>query len=123
VYNALTEATRQWGAVLQDVRSGSRRFDWILRVDQKNIAVEVRTGDKINAQAFAWSMEMYTQTADVSINGLLVIVNTTPVSETLTDVQSQLNEVLKTVPKLAMAWQPADGASPLRQSIDALLGL
>lgn len=122
VYNALTEAVWQWGVVLQDVRSSSRRFDWIIRVEQLNIAVEVRAGDKVNAQALAWSMEMFMQTADIPINGLFVIVNTSPASDTLTSIQSQLDEVIKTVPKLAMAWQPADGSAPLRQGVEALLG-
>jgi hypothetical protein len=122
VYNALTEAVWQWGVVLQDVRSSSRRFDWILRVEQLNIAVEVRAGDKINAQALAWSMEMFMQTADIPINGLFVIVNTSPASDTLTSIQSQLDEVIKTVPKLATAWQPGDGSAPLRQGVEALLG-
>jgi hypothetical protein len=122
VYNALTEAVWQWGVVLPDVRSSSRRFDWIIRVEQLNIAVEVRAGDKINAQALAWSMEMFMQTADIPINGLFVIVNTSPASDALTSIQSQLDEVIKTVPKLAMAWQPADGSAPLRQGVEALLG-
>jgi hypothetical protein len=120
VLNALTEAVWQWGAVLQDVRPSSRRFDWILRVDGLNLAVEVRSGDKINAQAFAWSMETYVQTADITIGGLLVIVNASPNSSSLAEIQSQLSQVLG-LPHSTLAWRAANESGVLKRAVIDLL--
>ena len=58
--------------------ANTQRFDFLVRASEKTFGVEIRLGNRIRFDAFAQSMNLLLQTTATPIDGVLVVVNSSP---------------------------------------------
>jgi hypothetical protein len=106
------------GLVLPDMSANTQRFDFLVRASEKTFGVEIRLGNRIRFDAFAQSMNLLLQTTATPIDGVLVVVNTSPDAiVNLRDVASGLIRA----PSQFVAWRTSNDPHVLLEAIHQLV--
>jgi hypothetical protein len=106
------------GLILPDMSANTRRFKFLVRASEKTFGVEIRLGDKIRFDAFAQSMNLLLETTAIPIDGVLVVVNSSPEAiDNLRDVAGGLIHS----PSQFVAWRTSDDAHVLLEAVHQLV--
>jgi hypothetical protein len=106
------------GLVLPDMSANTQRFDFLVRASEKTFGVEIRLGDRIRFDAFAQSMNLLLQTTATSIDGVLVVVNSSP--EAITNLRDVAGGLIR-APSQFVAWRTSDDPKVLLEAIHQLV--
>jgi hypothetical protein len=106
------------GLVLPDMSANTRRFDFLVRASEKTFGVEIRLGDRIRFDAFAQSMNLLLQTTATPIDGVLVVVNSSP--EAIVNLRDVAGGLIHS-PTQFVAWRTRGDAHVLLEAIHQLV--
>jgi hypothetical protein len=106
------------GLVLPDMSANTQRFDFLVRASEKTFGVEIRLGNRIRFDAFAQSMNLLLQTTATSIDGVLVVINSSP--EAIVNLRDVATGLIR-APTQFVAWRTSDDAHVLLEAVRQLV--